>query len=101
MVPPGKGWTLEGGVGAKDGWVGCGVNEGGGDTAPSGPPLEEASVPAANSTMRASGRASERINRGVMSSTISVLTVLSLVEENRWPSTGSSPMPGTRTALRL
>ena len=38
--------------------------------------------------------------RGVMSSTISVLLRLSVVCENSRPTTGSSPRPGTRSAVR-
>ena len=57
-------------------------------------------MPAENSIARASGRASVRIRRGVISRTISVFEVLSRVEEKRRPSTGSSPRPGTRVALR-
>ncbi len=60
----------------------------------------EASVPAENSTELTPGRAIWRIRRGVMSSMISVLVRLSLVEEKRRPTTGSSPSPGTRNAVR-
>src|SRR5437667_5037542 len=81
------------------GW-GIGAKEDGEEVAPSGPPLEEASVPAANSVVRASGRTIVRISLGVMRSTISVLVTVSLVDENRRPSTGKSPRPGTRLALR-
>ena len=49
--------------------------------------------------MRASGRTIFRISLGVMSSTISVLLMVSLVDENRRPSTGKSPRPGMRVAL--
>ena len=50
--------------------------------------------------MLASGRARLRTTCGVMSRTISVLVALSPCEENSLPSTGSSPMPGTREAVR-
>jgi hypothetical protein len=80
------------------GWIGA--KEAGEEAAPSGPPLDEASVPAANSVVRASGRTMVRISLGVMRRTISVLTMVSLVDENRRPSTGKSPRPGTRVALR-
>src|SRR5258707_14963997 len=80
------------------GWIGA--KEDGEEAAPSGPPLDEASVPAANSVVRASGRTMVRISLGVMRRTISVLAMVSLVDENRRPSTGKSPRPGTRVALR-
>ena len=59
-----------------------------------------ASVPAANSTEPASGRASVRCRRGVMSSTISERVASSEVLENKRPATGRSPSPGTRSAVR-
>src|SRR6266571_8696041 len=105
IVPPG-GVAPGSAAGAGDsagpgaGWVGIGAKEDGEEAAPSGPPLDEASVPAANSTVRASGRTIVRISLGVMRSTISVLVMVSLVDENRRPSTGKSPRPGTRVALR-
>src|SRR5205814_8262301 len=49
------------------------IYEDGEEAAPSGPPLDEASVPAANSVVRASGRTIVRISLGVMRRTISVL----------------------------
>src|SRR5882672_9933684 len=103
IVPPG-GVAPGGTPGAGDsagpgcGWIGA--NEDGEEAAPSGPPLDEASVPAANSVVRASGRTMVRNSRGVMRRTISVLAMVSLVDENRRPSTGKSPRPGTRVALR-
>src|SRR5436309_4968850 len=103
IVPPGgvaPGSAAGAGDDAGPGWVGIGANEDGEEAAPSGPPLDEASVPAANSTVRASGRTIVRISLGVMRSTISVLLMVSLVDENRRPSTGNSPRPGTRVALR-
>src|SRR5712691_5211218 len=87
IVPPG-GVAAPGRAGDRDGgWVGIGAKEDGEEAAPSGPPLEEASVPAANSAVRASGRTIVRISLGVMSSTISVLLMVSLVDENRRRST--------------
>src|SRR5438552_1951175 len=103
IVPPG-GAAPGSAAGAGDsgvaGWVWIGANEDGEEAAPSGPPLDEASVPAANSVVRASGRTIVRISLVVMRSTISVLVMVSLVDENRRPSSGKSPRPGTRVALR-
>src|SRR6266446_10450715 len=100
IVPPG-GVAAPGRAGDRDGpGGGMGAKEDGEEAAPSGPPLDEASVPAANSAVRASGRTIVRSSRGVMRSTISVLLMVSLVDENRRPSTGKSPKPGTRVALR-
>src|SRR6266571_5156136 len=99
IVPPG-GVAPGSTDGAGDGDGPGGVKEDCEEAAPSGPPLDEASVPAANSVVRASGRTIVRISLGVMRSTISVLVMVSLVEENRRPSTGNSPRPGTRLALR-
>src|SRR5436190_3257287 len=89
IVPPGgvaPGSAAGAGDSAGPGWVGA--KEDGEEAAPSGPPLDEASVPAADSTVRASGRTIVRISFGVMRSTISVLVMVSLVDENRRPSTG-------------
>src|SRR5882762_11420991 len=100
IVPPGgvaPGGAGDGDMGAA-GW--SGAKEDGEEAAPSGPPLEEASVPAANSVVRASGRTRVRASLGVMRRTISVLAMVSLVDENRRPRTGKSPRPGTRVALR-
>src|SRR5205807_2752158 len=58
-----------------------------------------ASVPAANSTEPASGRASVRCRRGVMSSTISERIFLSELFEKSRPAIGRSPRPGTLSAL--
>src|SRR6185503_18400613 len=88
------GWPWGGGVCA--GTTGCG--KGIGDDTPPGEPVET-SVPAANSVARASGRTSVRTRRGVISSTISVLILLSCVDENRRPRYGRSPIPGTRSAV--
>src|SRR5258706_14149283 len=94
---PGAGTVPGIGAGGAAGICG-GMNEG-------APPLPaerpvDASVPAENSTELTPGRAIWRIRCGVMSSMISVLLRVSLVEENSRPRTGRSPRPGTRLAGR-
>src|SRR5258707_1782912 len=101
IVPPGGAAPACGCNGADAGAAGwSGAKEDGEEAAPSGPPLDEASVPAANSVVRASGRTMVRISLGVMRRTISVLAMVSLGDENRRPSPGKSPRPGTRVACR-
>jgi len=72
--------------------------EDGEEAAPSGPPLDEASVPG-KLGVRASGRTMAASAAGDEEND-SVLAMVSLVDENRRPSTGNRPRPGTRVALR-
>src|SRR5260370_40550226 len=98
IVPPGA--VAPDGAGDGDmgaaGW--SGAKEDGEEAAPSGPPLEEASVPAANSVVRASGRTRGRARLGVMRRTISDLLLVSVVGEKRRPRAVKAPVPETRAA---
>src|SRR5258707_15303171 len=88
IVPPG-GVAPGGTPGAGDsagpgcGWIGASGD--GEEAAPGGPPLDEASVPAANSVVRASGRTMVPISLGGVRRTISALAMGSPVDENSRP----------------
>jgi hypothetical protein len=97
------GGTVEEGGAPGEGGAGTRGCTGGGGTngaAPTPGAPAEVSVPAANSSERASGRWIVRTRRGVIRRTISVFAAVSRVFEKRRPTTGSSPTPGTRSAVR-
>lgn len=117
--PPGApGIPGDGKDGPVDGVAGAGAGVGGSDNVGVGvgvvtagtngtcapPPIKPdpilVSVPDANSAISACGRMIFLIILGVMSSTISVLTLLSSRLENRRPTTGMSDRPGTLLVAR-